>query len=560
MSGSMPKLKMRRTPGQIVIGWVALGLLALFTLGPLLFIVIGGLNLTAWDEGVFSNSFTHSAMLNSFILALRAPLGAVIGFVIAWALIRLELPGKSWIEFGFWIAFFIPVLPAALGWILLVEPEYGLFNRWLQNVPWLQWLHFNIYSMGGILWVHMTIVSVPIMIILLGPALRNLDASLEESARTCGAPPRKFFFRITLPILAPAILAGTLGSFIRGLEAFEVEQMLGIPVGIYVFGTQIFDMVNHQPPKLDQAMALCTLLLFILLLLAMVYQQYTMRNTFSTVSGRGASFTPLKVGRIRYVYSGIFVLLLGVMVIVPLASLVMGSFMKVFGYFDLDNVYTMRNWEVLFGDPNFKRVLRTTFLLGLGAALLGTAVYAVLAYLITRTRVVGRRVMDLLSWIPWAIPGLMLGFALLVIVLFVPGLSVFYGSLFLMILAVVVSSMPIGVQMMKTSMGQISIDLEHSSQICGAGRLTTLYRIVLPIVRPMLVSIFVLTFMAGLRDTGTVIFLSSGNTLTLPILSLMYGIYGNLGAATAVSVVMTAIIIAVALVARFVGLNLDGGK
>lgn len=549
-----------RLPSQLVVGWIALVLLGVVTLGPLAFIVLGSLEGGAWRAGVIESPAAHNAIFYSLLLALRAPAAAIIGFAIAWILIRLAIPGRSWIEFGFWVAFFIPSLSAALGWILMLDPNYGLFNQILQAIPGLSWIRFNIYSLFGIQWVHMTMSTVPIMVILLGPALRNLDSSLEESARTAGASPRRFFFKITLPLLAPAILAGTLGAFIRGLEAFEVEQLLGVPAGIYVFGTLTYDLVNWEPPLMGQAMALSTILLFMLLVLAVLYQQFANRRTHATISGRGSSFSPMRVGKVGGALSGALFTMLSVMILIPIASLVVGSMMTIYGYFNLEQTYTLIHWERLLDNPVFLRTLRSTFLLGLGAATVGVVTYSLLAFLITRTNVVGRQWIDLMTWIPWAIPGILLGFSLLVIVLEVPLLSVLYGSLLVMIIASAISSMPLGVQMMKTAMGQVSVELEQASQICGASRLRTLRRVMLPIVRPMLVSIFVLAFISGMRDTGTVILLSSAQTLTLPILSLQYSIAGQMGSATAVSVVMTFVIIVVAFIARFFGLSLGENR
>src|SRR6185437_16125440 len=154
-----------------------------------------------------------------FVLALRAPIAALIGFLIAWLLIRIRIPGGRFIEFAMWVSFFVPLLPVTLSWILLLNPHYGLVNRMLMALPFVSAPPFDIYSVSGILWVHIVASSVPAMVILLGPAIRQLDASFEEVGRVCGSGPFAVFRKITLPILAPAILTGTLAGFIKSLEA-----------------------------------------------------------------------------------------------------------------------------------------------------------------------------------------------------------------------------------------------------------------------------------------------------------------------------------------------------
>ena len=126
-------------------------------------------------------------------------------------------------------------------------PHHGLINVLLAHVLPIA-IRLNIYSFSGILWVHLTLLTVPVMTILLTPAFRQMDASFEESARTCGSGPLRTLRRIVLPLLWPTVLVVTIATFIRSLEAFEIEQIIGIPAGIYVYGTRIYDLVRWDPP------------------------------------------------------------------------------------------------------------------------------------------------------------------------------------------------------------------------------------------------------------------------------------------------------------------------
>ena len=540
---------------QAALGVTTLALVALVTLAPVLVVIFGALEADAWRETFIASSANRSALGYSFLLALRAPVAALIGFLIAWLLIRIELPGGRFIEFAMWVTFFIPLLPVTLSWILLLNPHYGLVNKALMSLPFIHAPPFDIYSVGGILWVHIVASSVPVMVVILGPAIRQLDASFEEVGRICGSGPLAVFRQITLPILAPAILTGTLAGFIKSLEAFEVEQLLGRPAGIFVYSTRIYDLASWEPPNFKSAMALSTFMLLVLLLIALAYQRLSRRNDYATILGRGASFRQLRVGPTRWLISAALLLVVAISLICPLFMLVCGSFMKLFGFFSIPEPYTLDHWHEVLADPTFLHSLTNSLVLSVGAGIAGVLVYAIVAYLIVRSRLPGRGVVDLLAWLPWSIPGILLGMSVLWLILASPLLSFLYGSLASLVLIMIVAQMPIGVHMMKTSIRQIAVELEQSSRVCGAGPTRTFFSIVLPLIRPMLVSIFVIVFISALRDISTIIFLAGAGSQTLSLLMMQLATSSNLEASAVIGVITTAIVVAVALLARSFGLQ-----
>ncbi len=524
---SLPRL-------QLALGTVAFLLVALVTAAPVLVVIFGALEGNVWRETFVESAVNRSAIGYSFLLALRAPVAALIGFLIAWLLIRIRLPGGRFIEFAMWVSFFVPLLPVTLSWILLLNPHYGLINKALMSLPFIHSPPFDIYSIGGILWVHIVASSVPVMVVILGPAIRQLDASFEEVGRVCGSGPFAVFRHITLPILAPAILTGALAGFIKSLEAFEVEQLLGRPAGIFVYSTRIYDLASWEPPNFKGAMALSTFVLFVLLLIAVAYQRLSRHTEYATILGRGASFRQLEIGWTRWLVSAALLLVVAISLLCPLLMLVCGSFMKLFGFFNIPAPYTLDHWGDVLADTIFLGSLTNSLLLSVGAGLGGVLVYAIVAYLVVRSRLPGRGIVDLLAWLPWSIPGILL------------------ASL---ILIMIVAQMPIGVHMMKTSIRQIAVELEHSSRVCGAGPMRTFFSIVLPLTRPMLVSIFVIVFIAALRDISTIIFLAGAKSQTLSLLMMQFAMSSNLEAGAVVGVITTAIVVVVALLARRFGLQ-----
>jgi len=544
---------------QLALGLLAFAVVGVATLAPVLVVVLGAFSGHVWQE-TFANPVNRSAIGYSLLLALRAPIAALVGFLIAWLLIRLRIPGGRFIEFALWVSFFVPLLPVTLSWILLLDPHYGLINLALMKLPFIHGPPFNIYSVEGILWVHVTASSVPVMVVLLGPAIRQLDASFEEVARVCGSHPFAVFRKITLPILAPAILTGALAGFIKSLEAFEVEQLLGRPADIYVYSTRIYDLASWEPPNFQGAMALSTIVLFMLLIIALAYQRINRRWDYATMLGRGARFLPLTIGRARWAVSAALWLVVAISLVCPLAMLVVGSCMKLFGFFSIAAPYTLDHWREVLINPLFASALKNSLLLSFGAGLGGTLIYAGLAYLLARSRLPGRGLVELLAWLPWSIPGILLGMAMLFLILSSPLLSFLYGSIASLVLIITVAQLPIGTHMMKNSIRQIAVELEQSSRVCGAGPARTFCRIVLPLIRPMLVSIFILVFISAMRDISTIIFLASAQSQTLSLLMMQFGMGSNLEASAVVGVITTAIVIVVALIGRRFGLALTSQR
>lgn len=539
----------------------------IMTVTPIAFVVIGSFNvarlgetfvfgLDGWREALFGSTRTLSAIGYTFLLALRAPLGALAGFGIAWFLIRARIPGSRLIELGLWIAFFLPPLPVALGWTLLADPHYGLLNELLKRAGLSEGSVFNIYSVSGILWVHLTTSSIPVMVILLVPAFRQLDASLEESALASGSTPLDALRRVTFPVLAPSVLAAVIAGLIRSLEAFEVEQVLGTPSGIMVFSTRIYDYIQWEPALFPPAMALSTLFLVILLGGALFYQRYTATRHFATVLGRRAAQGRAEVGILRPLVSGVCFLFLFVSVVIPLATLLLGSLMARFGYFSPQHPFTTLHWSRIINDPAFLQSVSASIKLGFTVATLGILLYGILAYTLLRTGIRGRSTISVLVWLPWGLPGMLLGMGLLWLILSVPGVNLLHGTLGGLSLALIIKDMPVGVQMLKAAFGQVGREMEEASWVSGGSRIATLVRILVPLVAPMAVNIYVLIFMSTLRDISTTVLLASPSARPLSLLMMEAASSGNMEASVVVGTILSAVALVVALLLRRYGLGL----
>jgi iron(III) transport system permease protein len=388
---------------------------------------------------------------------------------------------------------------------------------------------------------------------LLTQAFRNLDAALEESSRISGASGWRTFFRIVVPVMMPAILVTTILGIIRSLEAFEIELVLGTPIGLQVYSTKIHELVTWEPPQFAPAMALSTVFLAILLLMVALQRRYIANKSYATLNGRGFSIRPTHLGRWRYSAFAL-VLAFGLIVtVVPTVLLVSGTFMKLFGFFNIPDPWTLDNWRATLGDPVLLRSLWNTLAIGLGSGLIGVLFYSLIAYVVVKTRHRGRAVLDFLSWLPWSIPGILLGVALLWTFLQTKIFLPIYGTIYLLMIAMVIKSMPFGTQMIKSVLLQLGQDLEEASKVCGGTWLDTFRRVVLPLTMPALITVGLVGFISAARDISTVVLLGSAQSRTLSLLMLDFAAGAEFEKATVVAVIIVGLVVGAALFARALG-------
>ncbi|HUK59088.1 MAG TPA: ABC transporter permease subunit [Stellaceae bacterium] len=545
-----------------LLGWACLVLTALVCLAPPVVIVLGGLSegspfggldltVAPWLRAIDSPQ-TLSSIGYSFLLSLRVPVALVVAFTVAWYLARNDVFGKRTIMYVLWLAFFLPILPATLGWILLLDPNFGLVNQFLHRIAGIK--PFNIYSLGGITWLHVTLSTIPIMVILIEPAQRLIDASYEEASTMSGAGTFTTLRRVTLPLIAPTLLTALIAALIKALEAFEVEQLLGVPAGILVYSTRVFNLLEVVPPDDPQAMALSTFFLALLFALIVPYRLMLQRSLMmATLTGKGARLLPRQRTRGSNVVSGLLFLTLAVTVLVPFSMVAVSSFSKLFGFYNIPDPWTLGHWRDVLGSPEFLNSLTQSILVGLVVAGAGTILYLTLAWFIARNPLPGKSLLSLAIWLPWAIPGVLLGSAFLSLYLNVPGLRFVYGTVFALMIVLIVQGLPFATHMFEASIGQVGRELEESSLMAGASRFETVTRITAPLIAPMVASILVLSFMAAMKDISATVLVATPGTATLPLLMFSYATSGQLERAAVIGVVTVVVAVIMALLATTLG-------
>jgi len=566
MTTATPAVHRRRVPRidtQAVLCTVVLGIVAFCVVFPVLLVVLQSFQvappgqpakygLDGW-RAAFDEPGLRGALLNTLkVTFVRQLLSLPLAVLIAWLLARTDLPGRRWLEFAFWAAFFLPSFTVTLSWILLLDPEYGLINTSLARL--VGTAPFNIYSFWGIVWVHVLTGSLTVKVILLTPAFRHMNASFEEASRVAGASTLRTALRITVPVMAPVILSVLLLGTMVSLQTFEVEQVLGLPFRFFVFSTMIYDLLVTRVPRYDAATALAVVTLAAMLPLVLAQQWLTRGRRYTTLTGQFQN-QPHRLGRWRAPALALVLALVSIVLGVPVVFALLGTFMKLFGFFHIADPWTLNNWKTVLTDELFLRSLHNTVVLAVGTAVAAVVVHSLIAYIAVRTRYAGRRALDFISWLPFTVPGIILGLALLWLFLGVEMLKPLYGTTTLLIVAGVIAGMPLGVQIIKSGLLQLGSELEEASRIAGASWWATYRRIVLRLMAPTLMAVAMITFVGAARNIGNFALLTTSANRPLSILQIDYIAQRKFEEAVVVACIIMFISLAGALLARLLGLR-----
>ena len=486
--------------------------------------------------------------------ALRTVLALALAVFLAWVVTRTDTPGKRWLEVTVWVQFFLPFQPIVMAWVLIGSPNTGFLNQAVAQLFPGHGPIVNIFSYGGIIWVSV-IQWASIMFILITPAFRAMDAALEDSSRISGASGFATLRRVTLPILAPSIIGATVLAFVKIMESFEAELFLGYSQGIRVFSTQIYNLLYVDPPRYPQGMALSTVFLLVIFALIALQWKLLRNRQYITVTGRGYATRPTRLGRWKYLTLALVLVYFAVGVIVPFLSLLGGSFMRLFGIL-VQDPWTAKHWVGVFSDPLFTRSLKNSLYIGLVSATVGMVLYAFIGYIVTKTRFAGRKALDFLSWLPWGVPGMVLAIAFLWAYVGggIPLARHLYGSIWLIIIVMMVKGLPLGVRVMNSSLVQLGNDLEESSRVLGASWFYTFRRVVAPLITPAFISAWIILFVLSVRDLVTVLLLAGTQSRPLAMLMFEYWVGGGQAEkAIVLGLIQTVVILAFAVAARIIG-------
>jgi iron(III) transport system permease protein len=394
----------------------------------------------------------------------------------------------------------------------------------------------------------------PIVFLLMVAAFRSMDPSLEESALMSGATRWQVFRKVTIPLTRPAIVAAILIMSVRSLESFEVPALLGLQNGIYVFTSRIYFVLRSYPPDLAAAGALAVGLL-VLAMIGVAIANLVGRagKNYQTVTGKGFRPRPMELGKWRPVMGGAIIAYFVLTVVAPLLVLLYTSLLPFYQAPSLAAIksFSLENYQELMQLSKATTALRNSLILGLGSATIVMAGMAIAAFIVVRSRVPGRQLIDQFAFIPLVIPGLVLGLALSFVYLRSP--IPIYGTLFILLIAYCTRYMPYGMRYAVTSMHQISAELEESAQVSGASWWQTFRRVLLPLLSPGLLAGWIYILVVSFRELSSSILLYSPGNEVLSILIFEQYENGQFTVLSALGVVMVLTLVVLVAIAYKLG-------
>lgn len=485
-----------------------------------------GVPTLTWENfvAIMTSSATGYLLINTLVFAVGgAVLATVLATTYAWIVIRTDVPGKRVLELLPILPLTMPFLVKAFAWMYLFSPSTGIVNLLFKQGTGFGFPIFNIFSMPGLIFAIGT-GGVPLAYLTVEPAIKSLNPALEEASRVAGNGILKTLFKVTIPVLIPAILSAFLLLAIVGLTNFDYPYMLGRYANINTLASQVYLSISEsQPPRFGDASIYSIIFTIMTFVIVGIYIYVTRQAyKFVVVTGKAARETVHKLRRWKYVGLAVCLLIMFFAFLLPFGTLIVMSltpFLSASGG-QIQFSFTWSNYQKVFSLPLLSLSLTNSVVLGLISSVIGTLLAAILAYAALKSKAKGARLVDVIASIPMAFPGIVYGLALYWMFLLLPGVNFLYGTIWPLIAALVFIRLPYSVRMVSGSLIQISDELEESSRVSGASWGRTFYKIVLPLMRRGLLNSFVYGFVNSLRELGAVVLLASGSSIVFMTLLL----------------------------------------
>jgi iron(III) transport system permease protein len=472
-------------------------------------------------------------------------LATVAGTVLAFLLVRTDLPAGSWIRLLLVLPYAIPPFFGAIAWAQLLGPQ-GYLMRPLVHLLRLDRAPFSVYSAGGIVLV-MAIHYFPLVFLIVAGALQRIDTSLEEAARTSGAGSLRVMRDITVPLVAPAVLAGSTLAFVGAIANFGIPALLGMRARFYVLTTSIYASLNNR----DLALATAMSMLLVLVAAGVLLSQWRVQRAegrYAVIAGKSIHPYMLRLGALRGIVLGCTLLFAVVIAVLPLLALLLTSVLKYYGAPLASESFTLRHYAYVAAQQSVRRALANSSLLGVAAATITMVLGTYVSYARVRARMRVAGWLDGLGMLPYAIPHTVIGIAM-ILAWARPPVSL-YGTIWVMLFAYLVAYMPYSLRTTSATLQQVHGSLEEAARTSGAAPLRALRDVILPLVRPGMVAGWILVFMPAFRELTMSILLFGLHTETIGVMIFNMQDSGYTQTAAALSVLVLLLILGGNAVAR----------
>ena len=541
----------RRFSMDKVLTIVCFVLLLIIVVIPIFMIVYNAF----FEEGKFNASMfveqmtdkkNIEAMWNTLKIALLATLlGTLMGVFYAWLLGRSDIPAKGLMRALFNIPYMFPPFLGAMAWDLLLNGRSGYLNKFLRTTFGLSKMPFNINSIAGIVFVEVSYYF-PFVFMQVVSALERMDPTLEESARIAGAKQSTVIWKITLPLVKPAISAGALLILTTSLAHFGVPSILGYAKGIYTLPTRIYAVIYNSGGSFEgirQGAALSVMLVVVVAAALIIQNKILSSGNYDIIKGKSMRPTLIKLrgAKIPLLIVAIFTLLL--IVVVPLLMIVLISFIKAYGLPLKFENFTLDQYRKVFSMNGTLDSIKNSLFASISAGIVCMFLGTLVAYVVQKIKPKGKGVLEVISMLPYAIPGTVLSIG---VILAWSG-AIFnislYNTIWIILVAYMARYLSFSMKTSSAALLQVHSSLEEAARVCGASHSESLADITLPLIRPAMVSGFFLIFLPAMREVTTSILLYGPNSRTLGVQIYSLRDAGMIPQAAALATVAIGIII-----------------
>jgi len=519
---------------------VVVAFLVIFEVIPLSYLLIrslfpkGSFSLESFKR-VYTYDLNWTALINTVIISgLTTLFGVILAFPLAFLVGRTDMYGKKFFRTLFVTTDMVPPYVGAMAWLRLLNPNAGVLNKFLMQIFNLPKAPFNIYTVGGIVWV-LTCFYYPYAFITISRAMEKMDPSLEEASKISGASPIKTLMTITIPMMTPSIIAAGLLVFVASASAFGIPSIIGAPGQIYTVTTRIIDFVHIGSEEgLNDAMVLAVFLMAIANIVLYVTTFVIGKRQYITMSGKSTRPNIVELGKWRMPITVIISIFSFFVVILPFVTVALTSFTVNMGKpIGLSNM-SMSAWNKVFSRASILSSTKNSIIAGLAAAFFGIVISCIMAYLLQRTNVKGKRIPDFLITLGSGTPSVTIALALIISMSGKFKINI-YNTLTIMIIAYMIKYMLMGMRTVVSAMSQVHPSLEEAAQISGANWLRMLKDVTVPLIGASIVAGFFLIFMPSFYELTMSTLLYSSNTKTIGYELYIYQTYHSQQVASALA-------------------------
>ncbi len=559
LKGSAAPGILRRIEPSMVLWFLLAAILIFLVASPMVRLLVssfqepdtGRLTLANYWDAYF-NIRHLQALGNSLVLGAGvAVMAALFGVPIAWAISRTDMPAKGFVRVMVLGAFITPPYLGAIGWILLAGPNSGWLNRvWMAMTGDPHGI-FNIYSMAGLILV-VSVTSFPYVFVFTNSALDLVSSEMEDAAQILGASKLRTAFRVTLPLVLPAILGGLIISFLEAISLFGAPALIALPARFNVVATQLWQFFEY-PVRVEVAAAFAMPLLIITVVMFWIQRTILGRKGYAAVTGKGGERRMIRLGAWKWLLLAHALLVCALSVVLPMSVLLQAAFAKAWGRgFSLQNL-TLANFHyLLFEQTQAQQTIINTFLYAGVTAFAAISLALAIAYIVDRKLLPWSNALSFLCVAPFVVPGIVLAIGFYAA--YAPPPLALYGTGTILVLAFTTRYLPIAYTSSAASVRSINPEMEEAVRILGGGKTLAIRKVLVPLLKKSLAGAWILVFIPAARELSSAIFLVGPNSRVISVMLFDLSEEGNFEVLAALGTILLVVTLLIAAIGfRIIG-------